>query len=385
MASQTIGRYEIIRELGIGGMAVVYLGMDPVMRRQVAIKVLPRQFTFDPQFRSRFQREAQVIAGLEHPAIVPVYDFGELNDQPFIVMRYMPGGSLADRMEKASLTLTEIANLFQRLASALDAAHHNGLVHRDLKPANILFDQWGESYLSDFGIVKLAEAHSAYTGSAIIGTPAYMSPEQAKGKALVDGRSDVYSLGIILYELLTQKLPYVSDTPMGQAVAHIIEPVPDILNTKPTLPKASDAIIRRALAKNPDDRFPTAGALANVVAQLATNPNLVLPAPVVTAPAPAKPATPAPALPKPQPQKTPTPLPPMLGRPSTGQTILATNECRFRRQQFIEHTHAARGNTGSLENRHALTIHHLHHQHNPYSASSTDRGFYVVISFLVRV
>jgi serine/threonine protein kinase len=239
--TKVIGRYEVIKELGQGGMAVVYLAQDPLMKRQVAIKVLPRQFTFDPNFRARFQREAEVIAGLEHPAIVPVYDFGEIEDQPYIVMRYMPGGSLADRMEKGPLSLKEIAAVFERLAAALDAAHKTGLVHRDLKPANVLFDQWGEAYLSDFGIVKIAESRSMGTGTGIIGTPAYMSPEQAAGKGTVDGRSDLYSLGIILYELLTGQQPFVADTPMGQAVAHIVEPVPNILTTAPKLPKAVDS------------------------------------------------------------------------------------------------------------------------------------------------
>ncbi|HLB48918.1 MAG TPA: serine/threonine-protein kinase, partial [Anaerolineales bacterium] len=179
---EQIGRYEIVNELGKGGMAVVYLARDPFMKRQVAVKVLPRQFTFDPQFRARFRREAEAIATLEHPAIVPVYDYGEHDDQPYIVMRYMPGGSLADRMAKPRLPLDEVAALFTRLAAALDIAHERGIVHRDLKPGNILFDQWGEAYLSDFGIVKMTEASAAYTGSGIIGTPAYMSPEQASAK-----------------------------------------------------------------------------------------------------------------------------------------------------------------------------------------------------------
>ena len=176
MSVTKIGRYEIERELGRGGMAVVLLARDPAMKRQVAVKVLPRQFTFDPQFRARFQREAEVIAALEHPAIVPIYDFGEYDDQPYIVMRYMPGGSLADRLKRGALPLAEAARIFTRLASALDEAHARGIIHRDLKPGNILFDQRGDPYISDFGIAKLAETSTTFTGSAIIGTPAYMSP-----------------------------------------------------------------------------------------------------------------------------------------------------------------------------------------------------------------
>ncbi len=280
-------------------MAVVYLAQDPLVKRQVAIKVLPRQLTIDPQFRSRFLREAEVIASLEHPAIVPVYDYGDADDQPYIVMRYMPGGSLQDRMLQGQLPLPDIARLFQRLAAALDVAHQRGIVHRDLKPGNILFDQWGEAYLSDFGIVKLAEGTSRFTGTGIIGTPAYMSPEQARGKGGVDGRSDVYSLAVILFELLTNQLPYDADTPMGLAVAHIIQPVPEILKTNPNLPKQSDTILKMAMAKDPDHRYQTASALAGAVSELAGVPYTPPPTPkpivpVGKAPLPNKPPTPRP-------------------------------------------------------------------------------------------
>src|SRR5574342_723735 len=131
-----IGRYEVIRQLGKGGMAVVYLANDPYIKRQVAVKVLPRQFTFDPQFRVRFQREAQLIAALEHPYIVPIYDFGEYEDQPFIVMRYLPGGTLTDKLNAGALTVSEVVPLFQNLAGALDYAHRNGTIHRYIQPGN---------------------------------------------------------------------------------------------------------------------------------------------------------------------------------------------------------------------------------------------------------
>lgn len=286
---ESIGRYEIIHELGKGGMAIVYLARDPYMKRQVAVKVLPRQFTFDPQFRARFHREAEAIAALEHPAIVPVYDYGEHDEQPYIVMRYMPGGSLADRMAKGRLPLDEIAALFDRLAAALDIAHGRGMIHRDLKPGNILFDEWGGAYLSDFGIVKMTEASAAFTGTGIIGTPAYMSPEQAAAKKEVDGRSDVYSLGVVLFELLTGQLPYKADTPLGLALAHATEPIPDIRDFDKSLPPTSEAVVRKVLAKKPEDRYQTASALACAIAEL-------------------KPALrPAPAKPK----KEPTPAPPL--------------------------------------------------------------------------
>lgn len=261
-----IGRYEVIRELGQGGMAIVYLAHDPNIKRQVAIKVLPRQFTFEPQFRARFQHEVEVIARLENAAIVPVYDSGEHEDQPYIVMRYMPGGTLADRLEKGPLPLTEIEPLFQRIGSALDYAHRSGVVHRDIKPGNILFDSQGEAFLSDFGIAKLAEASVALTGTgSMVGTPAYMSSEQAMGEKNVDGRSDIYSLGVVLFEALSGQLPFVSDTPMGVAIAHIQEPVPSLLNHNPNLPRSFETIIRKAMEKKPADRYQTAGELSQAI------------------------------------------------------------------------------------------------------------------------
>jgi serine/threonine-protein kinase len=256
-----IGRYEIIEELGRGGMATVYLAYDPRFERQVAIKVLPRQFTHDPTFRARFEREARTIAQLEHSTIVPVYDFGEENEQPYIVMRYMTGGTLAGKLREGPLTISEVVAIFKRIASALDEAHSSGIVHRDLKPANIMFDKKGEAYLADFGIVKVAESTAAYTGSAIIGTPAYMSPEQARGESDIDGRSDVYTLGVIIFESLSGQMPYEAETPMGIAMKHILEPIPDILAVRRDLPNQVVLVISKAMAKNPDNRYPTANSL----------------------------------------------------------------------------------------------------------------------------
>jgi serine/threonine protein kinase len=188
-----IGRYEIREEIGRGGMATVYRAYDPRFERDVAIKVLPAGFLHDPIFRSRFEREAKTIASLEYPAIVPVHDFGTENGQPYLVMRLMLGGSLADRLVQGPLTLSTAAEILNRLAPTLDAAHAAGIVHRDLKPGNILFDRLGNPYLSDFGIVKLSESSAtALTQSGgALGTPAYMSPEQARAVLELDGRSDV--------------------------------------------------------------------------------------------------------------------------------------------------------------------------------------------------
>jgi len=269
MAPEKIGRYEIKAELGRGGMATVYHGYDPRFEREVAVKVLPPELLHsDPQFKLRFEREAKIIAQLEHPSIVPVYDVGDEGGQPYFVMRYMNGGSLSERIKAKVMSIEEAARILGQIAPGLDEAHSKGIVHRDLKPSNILFDSKGTPYISDFGIAKLSQAQtSSVTGSAIIGTPAYMAPEQASGET-VDGRSDIYALGIILFEMLTGRQPYEADTPMAIAIKHITDPVPHILEANPNLPSDVEHIIQVAMAKNKDDRFATAvelvAALRNI-------------------------------------------------------------------------------------------------------------------------
>ena len=262
MQPEKIGYYEIKSELGRGGMATVYRGYDPRFEREVAVKVLPPEMLHaDPQFRLRFQREAKIIARLEHPSIVPVYDVGEENNQLYFVMRFMGGGSLAGRIRERVYRVEEAVRLLGQVAPGVDEAHAKGIVHRDLKPSNILFDNQNVPYISDFGIAKLTQAESAnVTGSAIIGTPAYMAPEQALGSD-VDGRADVYALGVILYEMLTGKQPYQADTPMGLAIKHVTDPVPHILNVKPDLPAWIETIVATAMAKDRNDRFSTAGEM----------------------------------------------------------------------------------------------------------------------------
>ena len=266
MAPEKIGRYEIRAELGRGGMATVYHGYDPRFEREVAVKVLPSELLHsDPQFKLRFEREAKIIAQLEHPSIVPVYDVGDEGGQPYFVMRYMNGGSLSERIKSKVMSVEETARILAQIAPGLDEAHSKGIVHRDLKPSNILFDSKGTPYISDFGIAKLSQAQtSSVTGSAIIGTPAYMAPEQASGEA-VDGRSDIYALGIILFEMLTGRQPYEADTPMAIAIKHITDPVPHILEANPNLPPEVENIIQVAMAKSKDDRFATAVELVEAL------------------------------------------------------------------------------------------------------------------------
>jgi serine/threonine-protein kinase len=265
-----IARYEILREIGHGGMAIVYLAHDPNFQREVAIKVLPREALHDSTLYQRFQREARTIASLEHPAIVPVHDFGEENGQPFLVMRYLSGGSLANRIKQGPLSVAECAKVLLRIGGALDAAHAKGVVHRDLKPANILFDQYGEAYLSDFGIAQLSEATSPLTGSTVLGTPAYMSPEQIRGDGKVDGRSDIYALGIVLFEMLTGKPPFKADTPAQMMMAHLANPTPRLPAEKSDLPDSINGVLIRAMAKDPEFRFQTASELGNLLAAIAS-------------------------------------------------------------------------------------------------------------------
>jgi serine/threonine protein kinase len=266
MQPEKIGRYEIKSELGRGGMATVYHGYDPRFEREVAVKVLPPELLHaDPQFKLRFEREAKIIAQLEHSSIVPVYDVGDEGGQPYFVMRYMNGGSLSERIKARIMTVEEATKILAQIAPGMDEAHSKGIVHRDLKPSNILFDGKGTPYISDFGIAKLTQAQAGnVTGSAIIGTPAYMAPEQASGET-VDGRSDIYALGIILYEMLTGRQPYEADTPMAVAIKHITDPVPHILEANPNLPNAIEAVIQAAMAKSKNERFATAGDLVEAL------------------------------------------------------------------------------------------------------------------------
>ena len=234
---------------------MVYLAHDPHIDRQVAIKLLPGQFLSEKKYRERFQREARTIARLDHPTIVPIYDFGDHAGQPYIVMRYMAGGSLAEWIRNGSLPLETAVPIIKRVALALAEVHQRGIIHRDLKPSNILLDSRGDAYLSDFGIVKLSNATVSLTGSSLMGTPAYMSPEQVRNDENLDHRTDIYALGAIFFEMLTGKRPFAGDTILEQIVAHATEPVPDIHDFNHELPVGFGAIIQKTMAKQPADRY----------------------------------------------------------------------------------------------------------------------------------
>ncbi len=257
---QMLGPYRIINQIGRGGMANVYKAYQPSVDRYVAIKVLPTQLAESKEFATRFHQEARIIAMLEHPHILPVFDYGESDGIAYFVMRYLEAGTLKDKMESGRpLPINEIDRIFTQLADALSYAHTHGIVHRDLKPANALIDSYGNIFLTDFGIAKLLEsaAPRLTQTDAVMGTPAYISPEQAQGQP-VDQRSDIYSLGIILYEMVTGSVPFVADTPLAVLFKHITDPLPLPSKVKPDIPESIEKVILKALAKNPQDRFATA-------------------------------------------------------------------------------------------------------------------------------
>ena len=271
MDKERFGRYEIGKELSRGAIATVYRAYDPLFKREVALKILNKELLDDPQVRERFERETRIIAKLEHAAIVPVYDMGHDNNQLFFVMRYMSGGSLTERIQNRSLLLSQMAHIVQRVATALDYAHARGVIHRDLKPGNILFDEYNNAFISDFGIAKLTQATTTITKSGILGTPTHMSPEQAKGEA-VDGRSDIYSLGVILFEMLSGKTPYDATTPLGMAFKHATYPVPRILNVNPNLPAGVEMVIEKVMAKERERRYRSGLEFANAFVAILPEP-----------------------------------------------------------------------------------------------------------------
>lgn len=255
MELNRIGRFTLITEIGRSPIASVFMARDDELDREVAIKLFHSKSYSDPTVRARYQREVRIISTLEHPAIVPVFEFDELDDQPFIVMKWMPGGSLADLLAVQPLEIESAIQIIRRVADALDSVHMLGILHGDLKPSNILFDDQGLAYVSDFGMLKLAEATKNDAAPVILGPPAYISPEQAQGWKSIDQRSDIYMMGMLLFEMMTAKIPYTAETGLGYAVQKLWLPLQGLHNWRPDLPPQWNAAIKRALAREPGQRF----------------------------------------------------------------------------------------------------------------------------------
>jgi hypothetical protein len=267
MTPRAFGKYVVVEVIGRGGMADVYRARHPTLARDVAIKAIHPHLATEPGFQERFVHEARLVAGLRHPGIVQVYDFDAVGGRPYMVMEFIDGGTLKDRLariraERGAMTLDETVHFLVPIADALDYAHAHGAVHRDLKPANILLTSAGDPVLSDFGIAKILEDSIQISATgALVGTPAYMSPEQA-GSRPVDARSDQYSLGIVAYEMVTGQVPFHGESPTAVMVQHLQDPPPEPRRFNPAIPVSVQAVILKALAKDPAARFASAGEMA---------------------------------------------------------------------------------------------------------------------------
>jgi tRNA A-37 threonylcarbamoyl transferase component Bud32 len=260
------GRYEIEELVGTGGMSSVYRARDSVLERRVALKILHEHFSADPEYVERFRREARAIARLNHPNIVTVIDRGEFGKRQFIVFEDIPGENLKEVVEReGKLPVAQALALTHQIARGLAFAHQHHVVHRDVKPQNVLLDESGTAKVTDFGIARSFDPGEELTQTGTpLGTSDYIAPEQASGQP-VDARSDQYSLGVLLYELLTGEVPYPADSFMAVAMRHLRDPVPSVRDRRPDVPDRVDEIVARAMAKRPEDRFPSTGAMMGAI------------------------------------------------------------------------------------------------------------------------
>jgi serine/threonine protein kinase len=282
LIGQTIGPYKITEKIGEGGMAVVYKGYQQSLNRFVAIKILRVELAQDEQFVARFRQEALAVAGLSHPNILHVYDAGTAFGMYYIVMAYVEGGSLRDLITQGALETDYAVSIAMQLADALDHAHRQGLVHRDVKPNNVLINRDGRPLLTDFGIAKaLGESKGLTRTGTAIGTPEYMAPEQIQGQQ-VDGRTDIYALGIVLYEMLVGWAPFSSTTPVAALYKQVNEPPPPLRQANINVPSWLDAVVNKALAKRPQDRYQHAGEFAEALRERRVPDKVKTPVPVPT-------------------------------------------------------------------------------------------------------
>jgi len=260
------GRYEIEELIGQGGMSTVYKATDPNLRRTVAVKLIHPHLSSKPEFVRRFREEAAAVAQLSHPNIIQVFDFNNEGDTYYMVLEYLLGESLQERLKRLNesgrqLPVTEVIEIMASVCDAVDYAHKRNMVHRDIKPANIMLTTQGQAKLMDFGVVKMLGAKEYTATGAVIGTALYMSPEQARGEH-PDSRADIYSLGVTLYEMTSGHPPFEADSAMTTMMMHVNDPVPDILERNPNTPIDLKAVIEKALAKSPANRYQTAAAMA---------------------------------------------------------------------------------------------------------------------------
>ncbi|MFC1959620.1 protein kinase [Chloroflexota bacterium] len=259
---QVIGAYEVVSLIGQGGMATVYKAYHAKLDRFVAIKMMLQALQQEENFLARFTREARIIARLDHPNIVPIYDFSDYDSNPYLVMKYVEGETLDQVLKRSTLPLAEILRIMTAIAEALAYAHSQGVLHRDVKPSNIIIDQNGLPYLTDFGLARLAKrGESTLSQGTMIGTPHYISPEQALGQSELDLRTDVYSMGVVLYELVVGRVPFAGDTPFSIVHDHIYSPLPAPSQINAEIPPAVEAVLVRALAKEPAARYQSATEL----------------------------------------------------------------------------------------------------------------------------
>jgi serine/threonine-protein kinase len=302
MEPRRIASYTLLEPIGHGGMAVVYRARQDSLDRTVAVKILSENLAASTEFLERFRREARTAANLRHPNVITVFDFGQdERGVPYLVLEFIEGPTLADLMD-AGLDDHRVADLLDQVAAGLDYAHGRGVIHRDVKPGNVLITEDGRAVLADFGLAWLLEgAHLTLTGG-VIGTPEYMAPEQATGDG-IDHRADVYALGVMLYEMLAGDRPFAADTPIGVLLKHLQDPAPSILEARTDLPFAVGEVVARALAKEPSERYSSAGELAQAFRRAFTGAAAERPRSPTWVPRVAAPPS--------------TPVPPVAAAPST--------------------------------------------------------------------
>ena len=267
---KVLNRYKIEEKLGGGGMSVVWKAYDLVLDRSVALKVLRPEMSDDEEFIGRFRREAQSVASLSHPNIVNIYDVGEDGGLYFIIMELVDGETLRDKLRaEGRLPVDEALRIAQQICEALAHAHARRIIHRDIKPQNILITKQGDVKVADFGIARALGGVSTTSRDVVVGSAPYISPEQAKN-GTVSARSDLYSLGVVMYEMLTGKPPFAGDSPVAVALQHVQGQVPSLREKNPDIPEAVEAVIMKALAKDPDDRFASATDMLKAIVALRT-------------------------------------------------------------------------------------------------------------------